>query len=69
MNRRRFLRDMGGFLKTAGFMGLLPLMWAQAADRAVAAPRSLYSPGRGPALQEIAARKLHHGGDRYLNPF
>ena len=61
--------DMGSMLKTAGFMGLLPLVWAQTTGRAIAARRAPYSPDRGPGLQELAAKKLHHGVDQFLNPF
>ncbi len=69
MNRRRFLIDMGRGLKTAALLGALPMGSARAAAGASAPEGVIHSPRTGPGLREIAARRLHHGADRYINPF
>ena len=60
---------MGRFIKSAGLLWVLPPAWVRGTAGAADHPAALYSAGRGPGLQEIAAKRLHHGADHYINPF
>ena len=55
MNRRRCLLNMGHFLTTATLLGVLPPAWARGTAGAADEQAAIYSAGKGPGLQEIAA--------------
>ena len=56
-------------IKTAGLMWTLPMMSWPGVARGFDATSPIYSRGQGPGLREIAGKKLHHGEERFINPF
>jgi L-ascorbate metabolism protein UlaG (beta-lactamase superfamily) len=61
MTRRTFMRAMAGGLGAALLAGRMAGSGGRAAAAVDAAPRL--------GLREMAAARLHHGGERFVNPF
>lgn len=70
MTRRTFLHKVMRATRWTLLSALLPTgVGCSAAKSTDTDPRHLMSRLQGLSLEEIARRKLHHGRDRFLNPF
>ncbi len=69
MDRRMFLRKFLGFWKKAALLHLFASCANVQTNAAQEAEENSVSPFTDYALRELAQKKLHHGNDRFINPF
>ena len=69
MDRRMFLRKFLDLGKKAAFLHLLASCTNYKAGASQSTGESLPSPFKDYSLRELAQKKLHHGKERFINPF
>jgi N-acyl-phosphatidylethanolamine-hydrolysing phospholipase D len=69
ISRRRFMGKLSTALKVSLMASFMPRMVTAAVNSDSPSAAALhYRPLNGDSLREMALRKMHHGGDIYLNP-
>ncbi|HDZ89815.1 MAG TPA: hypothetical protein ENH37_03985 [Deltaproteobacteria bacterium] len=69
MTRRNLIKRLLGWSKTALMLGIFPFFYRLGSAAAGAGTGSAPFHTGDLSLKEIARRKIHHGNDRFLNPF
>jgi N-acyl-phosphatidylethanolamine-hydrolysing phospholipase D len=69
LSRRRFIRGLFAGGVAAGLMQGLPLTFLKRTAKASRSIKRVKKKAEGLSLREIAEGKMHHGQDRFINPF
>lgn len=69
MKRRLFIKKLFTWSKMAFMLGLLPTALFSKTTNARRKKNIIGTQAHGLSLREIALKKIHHGNDRFVNPF